>query len=208
MNKKDINVTEATLASLSIANGDEIVDSQDNKYNVLYIDYFRESVVCGFDGTARIVSFDVIAGGEYQQVVGDQIVGYYVPIADVSPDTSPDIGYQRMPRESINVVKGTREGIKVVKATISLVVCDKIVDNRGKIFEVAYIDYARENIIAVSIGNIISGSRATVIRFDTIACGGYLKVVRQNLGAFAGINYPVTWLLWSHLIQSVGLHTY
>ncbi len=82
-----------------------------------------------------------------------------------------------MPRESINVVKGTREGIKVVKANISLVVCDKIVDNRGKIFEVAYIDYARENIIAVSIGNIISGSRATVIRFDTIACGGYLKVV-------------------------------
>ncbi len=68
MNKKDINVTEATLASLSIDNGDEIVDSQDNKYNVLYIDYFRESVVCGFDGTARIVSFDVIAGGEYQQV--------------------------------------------------------------------------------------------------------------------------------------------
>ncbi len=69
MNKKDINVTEATLASLSIANGDEIVDSQDNKYNVLYIDYFSESVVCGYDGTALIVSFDVIAGGEYQQVI-------------------------------------------------------------------------------------------------------------------------------------------
>ncbi len=73
-----------------------------------------------------------------------------------------------MPRESINVVK----------ATISLGIGDKIVDNLGEIFEVAYIDYARENIIAVSIGNIISGSRATVIRFDTIACGGYLKVTQ------------------------------
>ncbi len=83
-----------------------------------------------------------------------------------------------MPSECIIGKKVPKEGIKVVKATISLVVCDKIVDNRGKIFEVAYIDYARENIIAVSIGNIISGSRATVIRFDTIACGGYLKVVR------------------------------
>ncbi len=71
MNKKDINVTEATLAKLSVVNGDEIVDSQDNKYKVLYIDYFSESVVCGFDGTALIVSFDVIASGEYQQVVGD-----------------------------------------------------------------------------------------------------------------------------------------
>ncbi len=73
-----------------------------------------------------------------------------------------------MPRESINVVK----------ATISLVVGDKIVDNPGKIFEVAYIDYARENIIAVSVGDIITGNRASVIRFATVACGGYLKVVR------------------------------
>ncbi len=49
-----------------------------------------------------------------------------------------------MPRESINVVK----------ATISLGVGDKIVDNLGEIFEVAYIDYARENIIVVPIGDI------------------------------------------------------
>ncbi len=208
MNKVDINVTAATNASLSVTVGDVIADSKDNKATIVYIDYVGQIVVAVDGSEATNISFVVLAGGEYQQVVGDQIVGYYVPIADVSPDTSPNIGYQRMPRESINVVKGTREGIKVVKATISLVVCDKIVDNRGKIFEVAYIDYARENIIAVSIGNIISGSRATVIRFDTIACGGYLKVVRQNLGAFAGINYPVTWLLWLHLIQSVGLHTY
>ncbi len=57
MKKVDINVTEATMASLS--------------YNILYIDYTGESVVCGFDNTALILSFDVIAGGEYQQVVGD-----------------------------------------------------------------------------------------------------------------------------------------
>ncbi len=70
-----------------------------------------------------------------------------------------------MPRESINVVK----------ATISLVVGDKIVDNLGKILEVAYIDYARENIIVVSIGDIVSGSRASVLTFDIVACN-YKKV--------------------------------
>ncbi len=73
-----------------------------------------------------------------------------------------------MPRQSINVVK----------ANISLIVGDNIVDNLGNIFEVAYIDYARENIIAVSVGDIITGNRASVIRFATVACGGYLKVVR------------------------------
>ncbi len=65
-----------------------------------------------------------------------------------------------MPRQSINVVK----------ATISLVVGDKIVDNLGKIFEVAYIDYARENIIVVPIDDIAFGSRATVLTFDIVAC--------------------------------------
>ncbi len=231
MNKKDINVTPATNASLSVTVGDVIADSQDNKATIVYIDYVGDIVVAVDGSEATNISFNVLAGGEYQQVVGDQVMGYYVPIADVSPD----IGYQRMPRESINVVKGTREGIKVVKATISLVVCDKIVDNRGKIFEVAYIDYARENIIAVSIGNIISGSRATVIRFDTIACGGYLKVIqqimelenivviliallsilllglivlKQNLGALVGGNFLIAWLLWLHLIHPVSLHTY
>ncbi len=71
MKKVDINVTEATMASLSIVVGDVIADKNDDKYNILYIDYTGESVVCGFDNTALILSFDVIAGGEYQQVVGD-----------------------------------------------------------------------------------------------------------------------------------------
>ncbi len=70
-----------------------------------------------------------------------------------------------MPRESINNVK----------ATISLVVGDKIVDNLGKIFEVAYIDYARENIIVVTIGDIVAGSRASVLTFGIVACN-YQKV--------------------------------
>ncbi len=71
MNKVDINVTEATMASLSIVVGDVIADKNDDKYNILYIDYTGESVVCGFNNTALILSFDVIASGEYQQVVGD-----------------------------------------------------------------------------------------------------------------------------------------
>ncbi len=72
-----------------------------------------------------------------------------------------------MPRESINNVK----------ATISLVVGDKIVDNLGKIFEVAYIDYARENIIVVTIGDIVAGSRASVLTFGIVACN-YQKVTQ------------------------------
>ncbi len=70
-----------------------------------------------------------------------------------------------MPRESINNVK----------ATISLVVGDNIVDNLGKIYEVAYIDYARENIIVVTIGDIVAGSRASVLTFAIVACN-YQKV--------------------------------
>ncbi len=70
-----------------------------------------------------------------------------------------------MPRESINVVK----------ATISLGVGDKIIDNLGEIFEVAYIDYARENIIVVPIGDIAFGSRASVLTFCIVACN-YQKV--------------------------------
>ncbi len=70
-----------------------------------------------------------------------------------------------MPRESINNVK----------ATISLCVGDKIIDNLGKIFEVAYIDYARENIIVVTVGDIVAGSRASVLTFGIVACN-YQKV--------------------------------
>ncbi len=70
-----------------------------------------------------------------------------------------------MPRESINNVK----------ATISVIVGNEIVDNLGKIYEVAYIDYARENIIAVSVGDIITGNRATVLTFGIVACN-YKKV--------------------------------
>ncbi len=69
----------------------------------------------------------------------------------------------------------SRESINNIKATISLVVGDNIVDNLGKIFEVAYIDYARENIIVVTIGDIVAGSRASVLTFGIVACN-YQKV--------------------------------
>ncbi len=74
MKKVDINVTEATMASLSIVVGDVIADKNDDKYNILYIDYTGESVVCGYDNTALILSFDVIAGGEYQKVLPPGVI--------------------------------------------------------------------------------------------------------------------------------------
>ncbi len=74
MNKVDINVTEATPASISVKFGDVIVDANDDKYDILYIDYTGESVVCGFDNTALILSFDVIAGGEYQKVLPPGVI--------------------------------------------------------------------------------------------------------------------------------------
>ncbi len=70
-----------------------------------------------------------------------------------------------MPRQSINVVK----------ANISLIVGDNIVDNLGNIFEVAYIDYARENIIVVPDDDTVSGNRASVLTFGIVACN-YQKV--------------------------------
>ncbi len=72
-------------------------------------------------------------------------------------------------------VKVPRESISVVKATISLLVGDKIVSNLDETFEVAYIDYARENIIVVTIGDIVAGSRASVLTFGIVACN-YQKV--------------------------------
>ncbi len=81
-----------------------------------------------------------------------------------------------MPEKDINDVKVPREGISAVKASISLGVGDNIADNIGKIFEVAYIDYARENIIVVSVGDIITGNRASVLTFGIVACN-YQKVV-------------------------------
>ncbi len=67
MNKKDINVTEATHASVSIVAGDEIADSQDNKETVIYIDNILGNVIAG----TSVIAFSDIASGEYQQVVGD-----------------------------------------------------------------------------------------------------------------------------------------
>ncbi len=81
----------------------------------------------------------------------------------------------KVPRESISVVKVPRESISVVKATISLIVGDKIVNNLGETFEVAYIDYARENIIVVP-DDTVSGNRASVLTFGIVACN-YQKVV-------------------------------
>ncbi len=86
MNKTDIDFTEAKQATISLVVGDEIVDKNDNKATVFYIDYIGKCVVVGSEGNSATVSFDVIAGGDYQQVVGDQIVGYYVSIPDVSPN--------------------------------------------------------------------------------------------------------------------------
>ncbi len=67
MNKKDINVTEATHASVSLVVGDEIADSQDNKETVIYIDNILGNVIAG----TSVIAFSDIASGEYQQVVGD-----------------------------------------------------------------------------------------------------------------------------------------
>ncbi len=67
MNKKDINVTEATHASVSLVAGDEIADSQDNKETVIYIDNILGNVIAG----TSVIAFSDIASGEYQQVVGD-----------------------------------------------------------------------------------------------------------------------------------------
>ncbi len=71
MNKVDINVTAATNASLSVTVGDVIADSQDNKSTIVYIDYVGQIVVAIDGSVANNIAFDVLAGGEYQQVVGD-----------------------------------------------------------------------------------------------------------------------------------------
>ncbi len=71
MNKVDINVTAATNASLSVNVGDVIADSQDNKSTIVYIDYTGQIVVAIDGSVASNIAFDVLAGGEYQQVVGD-----------------------------------------------------------------------------------------------------------------------------------------
>ncbi len=71
MNKVDINVTAATNASLSVTVGDMIADSQDNKSTIVYIDYTGQIVVAIDGSVANNIAFDVLAGGEYQQVVGD-----------------------------------------------------------------------------------------------------------------------------------------
>ncbi len=71
MNKVDINVTAATNASLSIVIGDVIADSKDNKSTVVYIDYLGQIVVVVNGSESANISFVVLAGGEYQQVVGD-----------------------------------------------------------------------------------------------------------------------------------------
>ncbi len=166
MNKTDIDYTEPKQATISLVVGDEVVDKNDNKATVFYIDYYDECVVLGSDGNSATVSFNIIAGGDYQQVVGDQIMGYYVPIADVSPD----IRYQRMSIENIGFSP----------ANIDLVVGDDIADYDGNIYEVAYIDYARENIITVNFSGDVSDSRVSVLKFGDVACS-YLKVTEQKV---------------------------
>ncbi len=71
MNKKDIDFTEAKQATISLVVGDEVVNKNDNKAKVLYIDYYDECIVFGSNGKSETVSFSIIAGGDYQQVVGD-----------------------------------------------------------------------------------------------------------------------------------------
>ncbi len=67
------------------------------------------------------------------------------------------------------------ENIGFVSANISLVVGDDIADRAGNIYEVAYIDYARENIIVINFGGDVSDNRASVLKFGVVACS-YLKV--------------------------------
>ncbi len=67
------------------------------------------------------------------------------------------------------------ENIGFVSANIDLVVGDDIADNAGNIYEVAYIDYTRENIIVVNFGGDVSDSHASVLKFSDVACS-YLKV--------------------------------
>ncbi len=165
MNKVDINVTEATPARITIDVGDEITDHNDNKFKVLYIDFHCLNVVVN----DRVIAFDAIASGEYQRVVGDQIVLIFLLLL-----------LQIMSDTDINDVKMPRESISVVKATISLGVGDKIVDNLGNIFEVAYIDYAGENIIVVPDDDTVSGNRASVLTFCIVACN-YQKVTGQKV---------------------------
>ncbi len=159
MKKVDINVTPATNASLSVTVGDVIADSQDNKATIVYIDYVGDIVVAVDGSEATNISFDVLAGGEYQQVIENQIVLIFLLLL-----------LQVMPRQSINVVK----------ANISLIVGDNIVDNLGNIFEVAYIDYARENIIVVPDDDTVSGNRASVLTFGIVACN-YKKVIEDQI---------------------------
>ncbi len=74
MNKVDINVTPATNASLSVIVGDVIADSQDNKAEIVYIDYAAEVVVAVDGSAATNISFDVLAGGEYQKVLPPGVI--------------------------------------------------------------------------------------------------------------------------------------
>ncbi len=68
------------------------------------------------------------------------------------------------------------ENIGFSPANIDLVVGDDIADYDGNIYEVVYIDYARENIIVINFGGDVSDSRASVLKFGDVACS-YLKIL-------------------------------
>ncbi len=67
MPRESINVTSATVAGISITVGDEIVDSQGNKYKITSIGNAQETVVATTNITIKFC--DLV--DEYQKVVGD-----------------------------------------------------------------------------------------------------------------------------------------
>ncbi len=161
MNKTDIDYTEPKQATISLVVGDEVVDKNDNKATVFYIDYYDECVVLGSDGNSATVSFNIIAGGDYQQVVGDQIVLVFLLLL-------------------LQIVD--KESIIFALSSISLAVGDEIVDIVDDKYKIAYIDYNCGMVVLNGNG----GSDASVLNFNYVA-RNFKRVVRQNFCAFGGL---------------------
>ncbi len=152
MNKKDINVTPATNASLSVTVGDVIADSQDNKATIVYIDYVGDIVVAVDGSEATNISFDVLAGGEYQQVVENQIVLVFLLL----------------------LLQIVSDNEYVAVADSSPKVGDEIIDSEGNKYDVVEINYVRCMLDAVS-----TDGKKFRIPFRRFVSGEYNKVVHQ-----------------------------
>lgn len=69
MNTENITTTEKIEATISLAYGDEVIDSKGNKSPVMYIDCDVGIVMLGKWGNAFNVPFDVITSDEYKKVI-------------------------------------------------------------------------------------------------------------------------------------------